>query len=313
MIEPTDLPTAPTITACFTLGGYVNNTGVPVINPGDWFGKAWLVSTPIGNYGSYFIVEADTVSDAIDEFSDSQYGYMLHVDEADLKDYPEDEREYDGSGRVIDTSNVMVYGKEGRECPFECLYHGPGIPEGGVTPLDYEILQNLSEPTRTYVAQFGNLTKRGLTVQTLADLYEEIFKLGEDAGFERCSNFHDQEIGGNIFRFLIVTKKLWAAVSSGYTSDAMDACHELWPFLRAARYLRDTRCRIDHEKIGDHEALVFKYWIENDKFEYHALSEVGEPFQWTFARILEDKGITPKVIEIAEEPFLITINDAPTK
>lgn len=40
---------------------------IPVLNPGDWFGKAWLIEIG-GSYSPLFLVaEADSVSDAIDE------------------------------------------------------------------------------------------------------------------------------------------------------------------------------------------------------------------------------------------------------
>ena len=58
-----------TITARGNLNGH-DLTDVPVLNPGDWFGKAWLVEIG-GSYSSlYLIVEADSMSDAIDELAD---------------------------------------------------------------------------------------------------------------------------------------------------------------------------------------------------------------------------------------------------
>jgi len=42
-------------------------TGIPVLNPGDWFGKTWLLEIG-GSYAPlYLIVEADNVQDAIAE------------------------------------------------------------------------------------------------------------------------------------------------------------------------------------------------------------------------------------------------------
>ncbi len=94
-------------------------TDIPVLNPGGWFGKAWLVEIG-GSYTPLFlVVEADTISDAIDELSDDQtYGHQIHVPESDLGDYPEDDRHYDGSGRVIDLDHVMVHGREGCDLPI---------------------------------------------------------------------------------------------------------------------------------------------------------------------------------------------------
>ena len=94
-----------------------------VLNFGNWFGKTWLVELG-GSYTPLFLaIEADSMSDAIDELSDSKYGHQIHVAEEDLGDYPEDSRHYDGQGRVIDLDHVMVYGKENCERPWPCLIY----------------------------------------------------------------------------------------------------------------------------------------------------------------------------------------------
>src|SRR5207248_3361530 len=109
-----------------------------VLNPGGWFGKAWLLELG-GSYTPLFlVVEADSVTDAIDELSDNEtFGHQIHVPEADLGDYPEDDRHYDGSGRVIDTEHVMVYGQERTELPYPLKYHGDGLPLEGIDPRQF--------------------------------------------------------------------------------------------------------------------------------------------------------------------------------
>jgi len=104
-----------TITASCEFNGH-NLTDILVINPGGWFGKAWLIELG-GSYTPLFIVvEADSVSEAIDELSDNEtFGHQIHVSDDDLADYAEDDRHYDGSGRVIDLEHVMVHGREGTE------------------------------------------------------------------------------------------------------------------------------------------------------------------------------------------------------
>ena len=104
---------------------------IPVLNPGDWFGKAWLVEVG-GSYTPLFlVVEADTISDAIDELSDNEkYGHQIHVPDSDLGDYPEDDRHYDGSGRVIDLDHLMIHGQERTDLPFPVKYHAEGKPAG---------------------------------------------------------------------------------------------------------------------------------------------------------------------------------------
>ena len=71
-----------TITATCTLNGH-ELTDVPVVNPGDWFGKTWLIEIG-GSYTPLFlIVEADSASDAIDELADSdRWGHNIVVEDA---------------------------------------------------------------------------------------------------------------------------------------------------------------------------------------------------------------------------------------
>jgi hypothetical protein len=128
------------ITASCTLNGH-NLNDIPVINPGGWFGKTWLVEIG-GSYTPLFlVVEADTVSDAIDELSDdATFGPQIHVPESDLNDYPEDSRHYDGSGRVIDLDWVMVHGREGCDLPMSVKYHAEG-ESAGIDPRHFAAWQ----------------------------------------------------------------------------------------------------------------------------------------------------------------------------
>ena len=129
------------ITASCKFGGH-DLTDIPVINPGGWFGKAWLVEIGGSYTPLWLVVEADNVSDAIDELSDDPtYGHQLHVPEGDLGDYPEDDRHYDGSGRVIDLDGVMVHGREGATCRIPSSTTARACPPGS-TP-------GTSPPSRT--------------------------------------------------------------------------------------------------------------------------------------------------------------------
>ena len=93
-------------------------TDVPVLNPGDWFGKAWLIEIGGSCCPLFLVIEADSVSDAIDELADStKFGHQIVVPDEDLGDYPEDERHYSGSGKVLDLDHLMVHGQEGSRVP----------------------------------------------------------------------------------------------------------------------------------------------------------------------------------------------------
>ena len=112
---------------------------LPVINPGDWFGKTWLIEIG-GSYCPLFlIVESGTMSDAIDELAaNEKYGHQIIVADEDLGDYPEEDRHYSGTGQVLDLDHLMVHGQEGSDCPFPCRYFGEGLPEAGVVPSEFE-------------------------------------------------------------------------------------------------------------------------------------------------------------------------------
>jgi hypothetical protein len=126
------------ITARGTINGH-DLTDMPVLNPGGWFGKTWLLEIG-GSYWSLFlIVEANSLTDAIDELAENEkYGHNIVVADEDLSDYPEDERHYSGSGQVLDLDHLMVHGQEGTDCPFPCRYYGDGLPEEGVLPTEFE-------------------------------------------------------------------------------------------------------------------------------------------------------------------------------
>ncbi|HMP57731.1 MAG TPA: hypothetical protein PKD86_00135 [Gemmatales bacterium] len=111
---------------------------VEVCNPGDWFGKTWLIEIGGSYWPLFLVVEADSVQDAIDEFAEStKFSHHIVVPPEDLGDYPEDERHYGPNGQVIDLDHVMVHGQEGAECPWPCTYHGDGLPPEGVKPTDF--------------------------------------------------------------------------------------------------------------------------------------------------------------------------------
>lgn len=125
-----------TITATCTLNGH--ELTAPVINAGDWFGKTWILEVG-GCYTPLFlVVEADSVSDAIDELADDeQYGHHIVVDEANLGDYDLESCHFGPSGQVLDLDHLMIHGCEGCDVPFQCRYHGDGLPAEGVLPSNF--------------------------------------------------------------------------------------------------------------------------------------------------------------------------------
>lgn len=129
------------ITAKATLNGQ-ELTDIPVLNPGGWFGKTWLVEIGGSYWPLFLIVEADSVQDAIDELAENdKYGHNIVVADEDLGDYPEADRHYRPSGQVLDLDHLMVHGNEGNKCPFTCRYFGEGLPVEGIEPEQLEQFQ----------------------------------------------------------------------------------------------------------------------------------------------------------------------------
>jgi hypothetical protein len=117
-----------------SFGGHDLND-IPVLNPGGWFGKTWLLEIGGSYWPLFLVVEADSASNAIDELADHEkYGHQITVPPEDLGDYPVDERHYGPSGQVLDLDHLLVHGQEGAACPFPCTYHGEGLPTEGMKP-----------------------------------------------------------------------------------------------------------------------------------------------------------------------------------
>ena len=67
--------------------GKFNNhdfTDIPALNPGGCFGRTYLIEIGGSYWPTFLVVEADTVSNAIDEVADSEkYSHHITVDDAD--------------------------------------------------------------------------------------------------------------------------------------------------------------------------------------------------------------------------------------
>ena len=111
-------------------------TDIPVLNPGDWFGRAFLIEIGGGYSPLFLVVEADNITDAIDVLADhDKYGHLIAVPDEDLGDYDPDDCHYGPSGQVLDLDHLLIHGQEGADCPFPCRYFGEGCPRTECCPL----------------------------------------------------------------------------------------------------------------------------------------------------------------------------------
>ncbi len=112
---------------------------IPVLNPGEWFGKTFLLEI-VGSYSPlYLIVEAGSVYAAIDELADNErYGHNIIVADDYLSGSPEEGRYYGPSGQVLDLCHLAIHGAENAAIPFPCRYFGDKLPEEGVLPVELD-------------------------------------------------------------------------------------------------------------------------------------------------------------------------------
>jgi len=123
-------------TANATLNGQ-ELTDLWVVNPGGFFGRTWLLEIGGSNWPLFVIVEADCVWSAIEELAeDETFGFHIRVADANLDDYPEDERHYGPSGQVLDLDHLLIHGDERSDSPFPCRYFGSGLPLEGIEPSE---------------------------------------------------------------------------------------------------------------------------------------------------------------------------------
>ncbi len=134
-------------------GKLVEVEQVEVVNPGDWWGKTWLVGEQWCQWPFYVVVEAEHPSDAENEYIECEWlNSSARLDDNELKDYKDAGGMYtcafSDSGIAYDSENVSVEGADYHANvghgtgyagfqPHECTYVGPGLPYTGISPLDY--------------------------------------------------------------------------------------------------------------------------------------------------------------------------------
>jgi hypothetical protein len=110
-----------------------------VLNPGDWFGKTWLLEIG-GSFTPLFLcVEADSASDAIDVLADDEaYGHNIVIAPEDMGDYDEETVARAGnSGQPVDLDWLSIHGAEGLrngQQPWPCKLPSRIVPARGDRP-----------------------------------------------------------------------------------------------------------------------------------------------------------------------------------
>jgi hypothetical protein len=107
---------------------------LPVLNPGRWHGKTWLIEH-VGDVPIRLVVEAASIHDALVVLSnDPDFGegfHFVHVQDDDLP--------VDSFHQVPKTQTVRVHGQGHCSCPYPVRYYGEGYPDRGIDPRQYAL------------------------------------------------------------------------------------------------------------------------------------------------------------------------------
>lgn len=129
-----------------------------VINPGDWYGNAWLIEIGIGAWTLFFIVEADCETDALDILSgDDKHKHLLLIKPEDFGDW----------GHTVHAGDTIC----GKDYVSDCFINLRGevvpsaLPEpyfnDGGEPCDLENVRISKPKDLTYhVEDFGDVSPK---------------------------------------------------------------------------------------------------------------------------------------------------------
>lgn len=118
-----------------------------VLNPGGWFGRAYLIEIGGSYWPLYYVVEANSAWDAIEELCETKARHHIIANPRDLGDYPEDSRHYGPNGEVLDLDHVRVYGDDSRYVTpaWPCRYYHHSQPKATWTPEDDDVTASMIE------------------------------------------------------------------------------------------------------------------------------------------------------------------------
>lgn len=118
------------------------------VNPGEWFGKAWVVEVGIGCSSLFYAVEGDHEQAVIDALTDSEeYGHVIRYDsETEALDAANGEEENicraGNASEPVDLDNVAIHGcavsRMNDDIPYNAKEGCSAIRyDTGETPIEY--------------------------------------------------------------------------------------------------------------------------------------------------------------------------------
>lgn len=96
------------------------------VNPGEWFGKAWIVEVGCGVSSIFLAIEADTEIDAIDVLADSEkYGHLINDPDNEEN---EDVCRAGNDSHAVNLDEIFIYGTSAQNVVY-CV--------GNISPIQW--------------------------------------------------------------------------------------------------------------------------------------------------------------------------------
>jgi len=277
------------------------------VNPGGWWSKTFLIQDEMQNR---WVVEADSMSNAIEEFIESPHGVGFHIKRSENASYgwpsendpgePESWTDLDGTvitdpkigkclcyasvsgdGTYYDDSSMHVEELD----PKLCVYVGEGLPKQGLNAIQYDIWQNLDEDTKEVLMEV-KLSEDPIDIAV--KVHDIAMNKYKSLGFEKALTFMEKQYGADASVLFNLLGKAIAGLDCN-SSIFVDYKDQFNKIKNNAHILRDSRCHLSESKNEDgSDNYSFIYYSEYNYHRHSSISECPVATQFTFERLLEE-------------------------
>ena len=287
----------------------VNKDGAnsAAVNPGGWWGNTFLIQDDVQNR---WVVEADTMSDAIEEFIESPHGIGFHITGSEKASYgwldENDAGEPDswtdlngtvitdpkigkylshpsvsGDGTYYDDSSMHVAELD----PKLCVYVGEALPKRGLNATQYTVWADLDEDTKEVLMEV-KLSEDPIDIAVkVHELAKEKYK---SLGFGNALDHMEREYGADASVLFKLAGKAVAGLDCN--SDIFNEYKEEFNKIRnKAQVLRDPTCYVT--LLKDLEGAPYYRFTHNQDYatkHYSDIKDAPVSVQFTFERLLEE-------------------------
>jgi len=275
------------------------------VNPGGWWSKTFLIQDDTQNS---WVVEADSMSDAIEELIESPHGVGFHIKGSENASYgwpnendpgePESWTDLDGTvitdpkigkylshpsvsgdGTYYDDSSMYVEELD----PKLCVYVGEGLPKKGLNATQYNVWQDLDEDTKEVLMEV-KLSEDPIDIAVkVHELAKEKYK---SLGFENALAYMRREYGADASVLFKLAGKAVAGLDCN--SDIFNEYKDEFNRIRnKAQVLRDPTCYVT--LLKDLEGVPYYRFTHNQDYatkHYSDIKDAPVSVQFTFERLL---------------------------